>query len=677
MKKKIILYLFFVFIITGMINIPLEVNSAVAGPNQPPTVSIIPPSPINNSVVGPNFTLYWLGSDSDGWITSYEIHLDGAPYATALSNTTTSYNISGYGPGLHQVHVRARDDAAMMNMSGQLWFNFPLNQPPTVSIIPPSPINNSVVGPNFTLYWSGSDSDGWITSYEIHLDGAPYATALSNTTTSYNIGGYGPGLHQVHVRAHDDAAMINMSGQLWFNFPPTSNQPPTVSITSPLNNSVVGSNFTFFWSGFDSDGWISSYNISLNGGFYASVSNTTTSYNIGGYGTGWHQVQVQAKDNGGMINSSSQLWFYYPGNQPPSVSITSPLNNSVVGPNFTLYWSGSDSDGWISYYEIYLDSLPYTTAVSNTTVSFNIVGYDIGLHQIQVWAFDDGGMMNMSDQLWFNFPTIVNQAPWVIITTPSPANNTNVGSSFDLYWSGSDSDGWISSYNISLDGSYYATVSNTTTSYNVSGYSTGWHYVQIYAKDNGGLVNSSGQLWFYYPGIEPPTVNQAPWVIITSPSPANNSNVGSNFNLYWSGGDSDGWISSYSIHLNGAHYASVSNTTTTYNIGGYGTGWHQVQVKAYDNGSMTNSSGQLWFYYPGNQPPTVYFTNPTNNSNVGSNFTFYWWGSDSDGWISSYSIYLNGVFYASVSNTSTSYNIGAYGTGWHQVEVHTTDNGGR
>jgi hypothetical protein len=78
--------------------------------------------------------------------------------------------------------------------------------------------------------------------------------------------------------------------------------------------------------------------------------------------------------------------------------------------------------------------------------------------------------------------------------------------------------------------------------------------------------------------------------------------------------DSDGWISSYSIYLDGSYYTTVSSNTTSYNIGGYGTGWHQVQVQATDNGGLTSMSGQMWFYYPETDTTVATITSETTTT---------------------------------------------------------------
>lgn len=73
----------------------------------------------------------------------------------------------------------------------------------------------------------------------------------------------------------------------------------------------------------------------------------------------------------------------------PTVTITSPANNSVNQGSAQLVWTGSDSGSGIAYYEVQLDSQAWINKSMATTHSFSSLAS--GAHQLKVRAWNEAG----------------------------------------------------------------------------------------------------------------------------------------------------------------------------------------------------------------------------------------------------------------------------------------------
>ncbi|MEZ4659203.1 MAG: Ig-like domain-containing protein [Caldilineaceae bacterium] len=93
-------------------------------------------------------------------------------------------------------------------------------------------------------------------------------------------------------------------------------------------------------------------------------------------------------------NGVGLLAFYnVPLNQPPTVSITEPINNTVVtlGSNVTIRATATDSDGSVTQVEFYADN---TLLDTDTSAAYETTWNSppAGTYQLKARAVDNGGV---------------------------------------------------------------------------------------------------------------------------------------------------------------------------------------------------------------------------------------------------------------------------------------------
>ncbi|KDM89921.1 Ig-like domain-containing protein [Photobacterium galatheae] len=177
------------------------------------------------------------------------------------------------------------------------------------------------------------------------------------------------------------------------------NQPPTVTLTSPLNNAQFGVNqtITLTADASDSDGQVADVTFQVNG---RVIGNDDTAPYSASWNTveGNHTVTAVVTDNQGASRSDSVSVFVKAegNNQPPSVTVTNPTASSQIAESdvVTLSANAVDQDGTVTAVEFYVDDQlvgsanaePFQVNWTATT----------GIHQFKSKAIDDAGAVTWS-----------------------------------------------------------------------------------------------------------------------------------------------------------------------------------------------------------------------------------------------------------------------------------------
>ncbi len=205
-----------------------------------------------------------------------------------------------------------------------------------------------------------------------------------------------------------------------------SNTPPTVSITSPSNNSnfLTGASVTINATAADVNGSVSSVEFLVDG---VSVGTDNSSPYSGTYtaAVGTHTITARATDNQGAQTTSAPITIIVGNNVPPVVSITAPASGAVVSaPSVvTITATATDADG-IAQVQFYVNGgLVGTDNSSPYSVNWTSV---IGTANITAVATDLLGAQSTSSIVTITVadPNI----PYKIIGSTNPC----VSSSFCL-----------------------------------------------------------------------------------------------------------------------------------------------------------------------------------------------------------------------------------------------------
>ena len=417
------------------------------------------------------------------------------------------------------------------------------------------------------------------------------------------------------------------------------NSSPTISLTNPASGAsfTAPANIIISANAADADGTISKVEF-FNGTTSLGVKNTSPySISWNNVGVGSYVLTAIATDDKGASTTSSRVTVAVNGtggNNPPTVSITSPANGAIftAPANITISGNASDSDGSISKVEFYNGATSLgTDNTSPYSISWNNVA--TGAYTITAMATDDKGATTMSGG--------------VTITVSSgsdcgglPAYPTGRGS-----YKGGDRVSNIGNIYECKPWPYDGWANLAADAY-VPGVGFAWQDAWILI----GPCGSSG--------------NIAPTVAISSPVTGASYTAPANIIISANASDNDGSIAKVEF-FNGTTSLGTDNTLP------YSIAWNNVVAGSYtittvatdDKGASTTSgSVSVTVNTAGNTPPTVSLVSPSNGATfiAPASITVSANASDNDGSISKVE-FFNGTTSLGTDNTSP------YSIAWNYV----------
>ncbi|HYG38153.1 MAG TPA: Ig-like domain-containing protein [Cytophagales bacterium] len=221
-----------------------------------------------------------------------------------------------------------------------------------------------------------------------------------------------------------DAPNVNADfyiDNIYFSGGTTSNPAPTVSITSPANDAIIHtpSDITITANAADENGTVAKVDFYNGTTLLGSDDTAPYSFTWTSPAAGIYSLTAKATDNEGKEKASNAINVFVsaPGNNAPSISITSPENNSgfLAPATINIAADASDSDGNIYKVDFYNgetllssdDSAPYGSTLNLTNA---------GTYSIIAKATDNGGLTASST---VNITVAEPVKPTVSITAPA------------------------------------------------------------------------------------------------------------------------------------------------------------------------------------------------------------------------------------------------------------------
>jgi PKD repeat protein len=266
----------------------ITVSSPV--PNQPPTVSASANPTSGNEPLTVNFIA--TAQDPDGTIASY-LWRFGDRSISNTQNPTHTYNTAG----TYTARVKVTDNGgATARASIPIVVNPPSDTtPPKVTIARPE---DGVVVNSSSMVVAGTVDDPLVTSVNVNGQTVAVTTGRWQTTVAL-----AKGLNTITVRATDAAGNV---GQASVNvtYQPDDTLPPTVTILSPQNGSIVKRVVHITVTASD-DVEIASIALAIDGKRVAQTTGVLLGY---GWSTrevtkGLHTIQATAVDTRGNANT--------------------------------------------------------------------------------------------------------------------------------------------------------------------------------------------------------------------------------------------------------------------------------------------------------------------------------------------------------------------------------------
>jgi len=459
----------FFLIAYGQCNIEYDmswVTFTQTGSNNPPNTPSNP-SPANHATgVDVNADLSWTGGDPDaGDTVTYDLYFDTATPPTLANTGLTS---ASFDPGTMSSSTKyywqiVSWDNHGASTAGPIWdfttaggTNNPPNAPSN-----PSPSNHATgLDVNADLSWTCSDPDtGDTLTYDVYLGTttSPSLVSSGQASSSYDPGTMNPGTkYYWKIDAWDNHGATT-PGPLWdFTTASGSNNPPTTPskpngpttgvpgvpyrYTTSATDPDSGDQIKYGWD-FDGDGIVDSGHWT---GFYASGATCNLDVTFGGAGT--YYLSVIAEDNHGAQSAFSPTLTVVISsgtNNPPTVSITSPLDGATVSGTIPIQGTASDSDGTVTQVQVKIDSGSWWTASGTTSWStnFDTTTVSDGSHTIYAQSKDDQGAYSTVDSVTVTVNNGGTNNPPNQPTTPTgQTTSCKVNTPYPYYTSATDSD---------------------------------------------------------------------------------------------------------------------------------------------------------------------------------------------------------------------------------------------
>jgi len=285
-------------------------------------------------------------------------------------------------------------------------------------------------------------------------------------------------------------------------------------------------------------------------------------------GTGGDNMAVGWSIPGGKTTAPSQV---IPGSVlsvnnvgtdsiPPSVP-SALVSSSVTLNSFILSWAASTDNIGVAGYNIYRNGVKLNTA-TNTGTSYNVTGLTANTaYGMTVSALDAAGNQSAQSAVLNVITAKDTTAP----TAPTTLAATSItATSFTLGWKASTDNVGVTGYNIFINGVQANTVTNTTTSYNVTGLSANTIYAAtVKALDAAGNQSVASTT------LNVTTAQAKDTIAPTAPTNLTAANATpTSFTLGWTASTDNVKVTGYDIYRNGVKINTKNDIGTTYSVTG-------------------------------------------------------------------------------------------------------------
>jgi len=364
-----------------------------------PVASITSPSDGQEFKYGDMVTFAGYGTDSNGFITSYQWTSD----IDGNLGSTTAFSTDSLSAGTHTITFTVTDNDGNTNLD-TLTINVKQTNAPVVSIITPDDEDDFMAGDAITFNAIASDTDGTITGYSwvSDVDGGLGTTSALTTSSLSN------GRHTITVTAMDNDGLTATDS---IEITVKALTAPTAVISRPNTGDIFDQGDTIIFDGsqsYDPDGWIVSYDWRSDKdgqlGTLAAISRDDLSL-------GRHYITLTVTDNDALqYTDTFTVWIIINPLTAPDVTINSPGNGATFTTSDQITFNGSAADnGNVVSYEwtsnIYGEIASGTGAPGVITASL-----PEGEHEITLITTDDTGLTGQ-DTVWITVTASAPSAP--------------------------------------------------------------------------------------------------------------------------------------------------------------------------------------------------------------------------------------------------------------------------
>jgi regulation of enolase protein 1 (concanavalin A-like superfamily) len=372
----------------------------------------------------------WVRLVREGNLFSAYRSTDGTTWSLIGTDTIAMASTVYVGLAVTSHNTTATATASFTNVTARA-ATTGTSQPPTVSLTAPAAGATYTAPASIAIAASASDADGTISQVDFYQG----STLLGSDTTSpyaFTWGSVAAGTYQLTAVARDNAGASGTSAAVSVTVNSSTNQAPSVTLTSPSNGAsfTAGANITLAASASDTDGTVA--RVEFYRGTTLVGTDTTSPYSAvwSSAPAGSYSLTARAVDNGGATRTSTAVSITVVAgtNQLPTVAITSPITGqSFIAPaSLTIAAAASDTDGTITSVDFYVGTqLIATDSTSPYSASWTNVA--AGSYSLTAVARDNAGGTRTSAAVAV---TVTSTAPnpTTVVFVPSADHDTNVTS---------------------------------------------------------------------------------------------------------------------------------------------------------------------------------------------------------------------------------------------------------
>jgi uncharacterized protein (DUF2141 family) len=338
------------------------------------------------------------------------------------------------GPTLERRHLGARAGAVIRDRAiSTVVQAAPMTTSTGVAVAITSPTDGATFGTSATINIAAavSDPNGLISKVVFYVGStvvgsayaSPYTVAWANVPSgTFSLTAVAMGKRK-HLTVKSASISITVTGA-----PPSGNPSPSISLTSPANGAsyLAPATMTVAASAASTASSIASVTFMAGSQIIGSVNAKPYSITWNNVPPGKYNLKAVAFDNNGGSSTSNPLSVTVTAsNQPPIVSLTSPVNGaSFVAPaTLTLSAAASDPDGSIAKVSFYAGTqLLGSVASSPYQLTWSTV--PSGSYALTAVAYDNSGASTTSNAA--SVSVTPSTAPAQLTFTPSSDNATAV-----------------------------------------------------------------------------------------------------------------------------------------------------------------------------------------------------------------------------------------------------------
>ena len=399
--------------------------------------------------------------------------------------------------------------------------------------------------------------------------------------------------------------------ELWVLDPAAINQPPTASMTSPINDAAFTANETITITASATDD-VGVARVEFFSDGQSLGNDTTAPYSVSvTLLPGTHSLTAVATDAAGRTGTSPPVRIVVNSvNQPPTVVLTAPNPPNTdfsASQTITIAASATDDAG-IAAVEFYSNG---SSLGSDTTAPYSIaLNLPVGTHSLTAMATDTAGLTTTSESVTITVNP-ANQPPTVMLTSPTAPNTTFAANESITLTASATDDAGLDHVEFYSDGAPIG--SDPTAPYAISlTLAVGSHSLTAVATDTAGLTSTSAPVT-----ITVSPANQPPAVVLTAPKPQNTVFSADEMITVAADANDDTGVSRVHFYSDALPIGSL--TAPPYSIAlTLPVGRHSLTAVATDSAGLISTSPPVSITVnPPNQPPTIVLTAPAN----GTSFT--------------------------------------------------------